>query len=310
MGPSSTDFSIEKLAPGIHAAIARSGGYALSNSTIVDLGEATVVFDSMLTPRAGAALARTARRLTGRAPDFVVNSHYHHDHVWGNGAVHPGHVIATPRTRELLARKGRQQFLSIRTEAAQELRILDAPKSPIPLKERPFFRGWFEGVAAMPPSFSVRIPDLTVRSEMTLHGSWHTLRLITNGGGHSPSDLYGFVEDERIALLGDLVVTKMHPSVGDGYPRAWDRILGEVRRLNPKRVVPGHGAVGGVRAVTAIQLYLRDLQRLVRRARTHRERLHAISVPERYRAWQGTPFFESNLARVRQEQLGRLRPPS
>ncbi len=302
MAPASApDFTIEKLAPGVHAAIARPGGYALSNSTIVDLGEATVVFDSMLTPRAGGALARVARKLTGRGPDFVVDSHYHHDHVWGNGAVDPVHVIATRRTRELLARRGRQQFTSIRREVRRELADLDAPRSTIPEAERPFFRGWFQGILAMPRSFSVRVPDLTVESEMTLHGSRRTLRLITRGGGHSPSDLYAHLEEERITMLGDLVVTKMHPSVGDGFPRAWVRILEDVRRLRSETVVPGHGPVGSARDVTRIQDYLRDLSRLVRTAESTHAPLRSIPVPERYRSWSGSPFFPSNLARVRRE---------
>lgn len=307
MGPSGMpptalpDFTLEPLAPGVHAAIARPGGYALSNSTIVDLGDATVVFDSMLTPRAGEALARAARRVTGRSPDFVVDSHCHHDHVWGNGAVNPVHVIATRRTRELLARRGRQQFHSIRREVSRELRDLLAPGSTVPQRDRPFMEGWFRGILAMPRSFSVRVPDMAIDSELTLHGSRRTLRLLCRGGGHSPSDLFAHLEDERISLLGDLVVTGMHPSLGDGYPREWIRILDHVSRLGGRTVVPGHGAVGDAHAVRRVQEYLRDLTRLVRKAEAEREPLASIEVPERYRRWSGLPFFPANLARIRRE---------
>jgi cyclase len=128
--------------------------------------------------------------------------------------------------------------------------------------------------------------------------------LITRGGGHSPSDLYGYLEDERITMLGDLVVTQMHPSVGDGFPRAWIRILDDVRRLRPETVVPGHGPVGKARAVTRIQEYLRDLSRLVRTAESAHEPLGSIRVPERYRSWLGSPFFPENLARVRKDLRG------
>lgn len=263
----------------------------------------------MLTPRAASALARAARRLTGRAPDFVVNSHYHHDHIWGNAAVNPLHVIATRRTRELLSRGGRERFLSIRRELRGELAKLDAPDSPMPERERPFFRGWFQGVLDMPISFRERAPDLTLDTEMTLHGTRRTLRLLTRGGGHSPSDLFGFLEDERITMLGDLVFTGMHPSVGDGYPREWIRILSAVRRLHPDRIVPGHGPVGTVRDVVRIQDYLRDLRRAVRHAEAVREPLGSIPVPERYRSWTGRYFFPSNLARVRREIRAERRTP-
>lgn len=297
----SGDFTIEKIAPGVFAAIARAGGAALSNSTIVDLGDSTVVFDAMLTPRAGATLATAARRLTGRRPDFVVESHYHFDHVWGAGAANPLHVVASRRTRELLERKGREPFLTCRREFSRELARLDTPKSPIPAVERPFHRGMFEGVLAMPRSFRVRLPDLTVASEMELHGSRRTLRLITWGGGHSPSDLFGYLEDERIAMVGDLVVTRMHPSLGDGFPAEWTRILRGIRRLRPAVVVPGHGPVGGHRDVTRIEQYIDDLTRLVRRAGLARVPLDSIRVPERYQSWSGSFSFGANVARVDQQ---------
>lgn len=295
------DFTVERLAPGVHAVIARYGGEALSNSTIVDLGDTTVVFDSMLTPRAGAALAKTTRRLTGRRADFVVDSHYHHDHVWGNGAVDPVHVIATRRTRDLLARRGRDQFVSIRREFRRDVDGLDAPDSSIPERDRPFYRGWMRGVLSMPASFAVRVPEVTLDSEMTLHGARRTLRLITHGGGHSPSDLYAYLEDEQVVMMGDLVTKGMHPSVGDGYPRAWVRILDGVRRLHPDIVIPGHGPVGTVRDVVRVQEYLRDLIRLVRTAEAEGRSLASISIPDRYRRWVASSFFGSNLARVRRE---------
>jgi len=306
--PSTTadGFVIEKLAPGVHAAVARAGGDALSNSTIIDLGDATVVYDAMLTPHAGAALGRAARKLTGRPPDFVVDSHYHHDHVWGNGAIAPVHVIATRRTRDLLARRGRDQFLEIRREVAHELPEIDAPNSTIPARDRPFMRGWYRGILAMPLSFRVRLPDVTVDTELTLHGSRRTLRLISRGGGHSPSDLFAWLEDERIAMLGDLVVKRMHPSVGDGFPREWIRILSEVRGLRPGTVVPGHGPVGDARDIDRVDRYLRDLIRLVSKAVEDGTPIGSLSIPERYRSWSGAPFFPSNLARVRKD-LGAAR---
>ena len=40
------DFRIEKLADGVYAAIAKNGGHAICNAGIIDLGDATLIFDS------------------------------------------------------------------------------------------------------------------------------------------------------------------------------------------------------------------------------------------------------------------------
>src|SRR5271170_3826456 len=103
-------FRVERLASGVYAAIASTGGFALCNAGIVDLGDRTVVFDSMLTPMAGSALRRAAKRCTGRDPDWVVNSHWHGDHIWGNSAFVESHIVSSRRVRELILRKSRGQW--------------------------------------------------------------------------------------------------------------------------------------------------------------------------------------------------------
>lgn len=124
---------------------------------------------------------------------------------------------------------------------------------------------------------------------------------MTYGGGHSPSDVFGYLPDEKIALLGDLVSVGYHPGVTDGYPGEWLRILGSIRELNPERVVPGHGSLGGDRDIDAIQDYLRELIRLSREARrvgTSREELRATRVPAKFSDWCFKAFFPDNLLRA------------
>lgn len=53
-----TPFDLLLVADGVHAAIAVSGAGAQGNAAIVDLGDRTLVFDTLLTPEAGKALSR------------------------------------------------------------------------------------------------------------------------------------------------------------------------------------------------------------------------------------------------------------
>ena len=152
MGPraASPHFRIERLGPGVYAAIASPTGSGLCNAGIVDLGGRTAVFDSMLTPAAGADLAKVAERLTGRRPDWVVNSHWHGDHIWGNSAFLESHVVSSRKVRNLILRKSRRQFEDCRREFSRQLPDLDAPGSPIAPTDRPRVRGWFQGVLDAP----------------------------------------------------------------------------------------------------------------------------------------------------------------
>ena len=80
----SEHFQIEQLTAGVYAVIARSGGAAHSNAGIVDLGDRTLVFDTLGTPTAAVALRAAAEGLTGRSPSYAINSHIDHDHWLGN----------------------------------------------------------------------------------------------------------------------------------------------------------------------------------------------------------------------------------
>lgn len=84
--PESSHYDWQPLQDGILAAVMKPDGdsHAESNSGIVDLGDQTLVFDSSNTPRAARDLLAASLAFTGREPTFVINSHWHDDHVRGN----------------------------------------------------------------------------------------------------------------------------------------------------------------------------------------------------------------------------------
>lgn len=304
----SRHFRTERIAPGVHAALAAPDGFALCNSGIVDLGGATVVFDSMLTPMAGVDLLRTAERLTGRAPAFVVNSHYHGDHQWGNCAFEGAHIVSTHRTREVVLERSRDGFLEWRRELPRELAALGTPGSPYAAEDVRELRGWFRGVLATPRSLRIVPADVTFSDELVLRGSRRALHLISYGGGHSPSDVFGYLPDERILFAGDLALEGYHLSVGDGQPAAWGRMLDRMRTLRVDRVVPGHGRLGDAGTLVRSREYLGTLERIAARAHRDGTSLRALRrtpVPERYRALRFSFMFPESL--VRTYRLARAR---
>lgn len=299
MGVPDEHFQIEEIAPGVHAAIATARGYGLCNATIVDLGGSTLVFDAMLTPQAGTALGLAARRLTGRAVDFLVNSHYHGDHVRGNGAVGAQHIVSTHRVRELILERAERHLAEDRLEAKRELEELRAGRTPATPSERAVYEGWFEGILATPAGWTVVPPDLTITEELVIRGSRREARVLTYGGGHSPSDVLVHLPDDGIVLLGDLVSVGFHPSLSDGDPEALVGILGRVRVLRFERAVPGHGPMGGPADVRRMEEYVRMVLRLAAEspgAPPTPGGSGPAPPPPPFDTWKFRSFFASNLA--------------
>ncbi len=300
-GPTSPHFRIVPVADGVWGAVATDEGFGLCNSGIVDLGDVTVVFDSMLTPQAGADLRAAAERLTGHPVGYLVNSHWHGDHVRGNISFPSVRIVSTRTVRELIETRAVTALESERESVPSELAAIRAPGATLPTRDRTVFEGWFEGILATPKGTVIPAPDLLVEGELVLRGPRREVRVVTFGGGHSPSDVLAYVPDLRVGFLGDLLAIGFHPSVTDGIAAAWVRILDSVRGLPIERILPGHGPLGGLREVGEMQEYLRTLGRLAAAApRTPegRRALAATEVPERFGSWTFRPFFLENLLSV------------
>ena len=305
MGEPSAHFELEEIAPGVHAAIARRDGWGLCNATIVDLGGFTLVFDAMLTPQAGTALGRAAARLTGRPVDLLVNSHRHGDHVRGNSAVGAVRVASTQVVRELIAARASRDLADDRTEAPRELERVRAAGAAVGAADREVLIAWFEGILATPPDWPVRPPDLTFEREMTVHGSRRSARLLTFGGGHSASDVFVELPEERILLMGDLVSSGFHPSLWDGDPTEFRRILRAVGERPIDRVVPGHGPVSDRSAVPTMEEYLAAVERAAD-ARSEDgatpEAAAGTPAPAPFDRWVFAEFFGINVGFVQRHR--------
>src|SRR2546421_3699300 len=78
------DFQLIKVADGVYAAIAKSGGLASGNAGFVIGDDGVLVFDTFFTPAAIEELITEIQTLTKLPIKFAVNSHYHLDHTGGN----------------------------------------------------------------------------------------------------------------------------------------------------------------------------------------------------------------------------------
>ena len=312
MVASSRHFRLEPLAPGVCAAIAEPDGHALCNAGIVDLGGSSLVFDAMLTPEAGAALGRAAEELTGGRVGLLVNSHYHGDHVRGNAAVGAVHVVSTRRTRDLLLERGRPQFESDRREVVAELAQLRRGELGRDDEDRRVLAGWFEGIAATPENFELRPPDLTFEEELVVHGPRRSARILTFGGGHSPSDTLVYLPEDRIVFLGDLLSVGFHPSLSDGEPEAFVRILDRVRALGAEQALPGHGPVGGDREIGEMRRYITSMLDLAGAAKGGEGDAAApgpARLPAPFDRWLLSTIYEENVRFVLGRAAARRPPP-
>lgn len=194
-------------------------------------------------------------REIGAAPvRWVVDTHAHYDHTFGNA------VFAAPDVGARLYGHVRLPAHLDAYERGMLARWLDEGRGPV--------EDWRE-VVITPPHVLV---DDGVR--LDLGDREVVLRHL--GRGHTDNDLVVHVPDVATWLVGDVLEESGPPMYGSGsYPLDWPgTVAALVAELEPDAVlVPGHGSAVDARFASAQGELLAEVARLVRE-------LHAAGVPE------------------------------
>src|SRR5436189_964294 len=78
------DFQLVKVADGVYAAIAKSGGLASGNAGFVVGDGGVLMVDTFFTPTAVEELIGAIQSETKQPIKYALNTHYHLDHTGGN----------------------------------------------------------------------------------------------------------------------------------------------------------------------------------------------------------------------------------
>ncbi|GER90204.1 hypothetical protein KDW_43660 [Dictyobacter vulcani] len=263
----------------------------------MDLGEQTLIFDTFNTPQAALSLRSAAEQLTGRKVTYVINSHHHSDHIWGNQVFEDATIFATDSTFDLMRTKGVARLERMRSQPMPLEKLeeaLEQEQDPVQRKDLELYVDEMRQVNMALPNLTLRLPDVTFERRLAFAGSKRTAVLLTFGGAHSPSDAFLYFPEEALAFMSDIVQIGFHPSMGDGNPDEWLRILAKVEALQLSTIVPGHGVIGTGEAVGIMGQYIQLLQQMAYAAPSLDELL-AIDAPAFCASWQASPVFKENL---------------
>jgi cyclase len=229
---------IVEIKPGIFGCLMDN---ETANAGFVVAEQGVVVVDTLDTPARGRALAAAIAQRAAQPVLFVINTHHHSDHVFGNQAFDApliAHYSLADELAETLARD-----LSPLAIAAW---ISQHPEDV-----------W------LAEELEVRYPNLLFDGRLVLDLPPHKL-VLQHLDGHTPDSTIVDLPEEGVLYAGDLVFEGRVPYLRQANIEGTVRALSHLERLGPRRVVPGHGAVCDMAYVTRLREYLEALIETVR----------------------------------------------
>jgi quinoprotein relay system zinc metallohydrolase 2 len=218
---------VREIAQGVYAF---EGAIALMDHTnegaIANIGfivgdDAVAVIDTGGSVVEGQKLRAAIVKITGKPIRFVINTHEHPDHVFGNAAFEsPDTTFVGHKNlpRALLQRKD-FYLQAFKPMIGEDL-----------IKE----------VKIIPPALLV---DIGKDKEMRLDLGHRTLVLRAWPVMHTDCDLTVFDENTATLFTGDLVFFQ-HVPVIDGSLKGWLSSMDDLAAIPAKRAIPGHGEIG------------------------------------------------------------------
>lgn len=229
--------------------------YAQVTAGVIAGPQWAVVIDTLALPEETLGIREFVEHELGVPVRYVINTHHHADHAWGNCFFLGATVIAHERCRELLSKRGMPSLEAARTQNAALRQV------------------------------KIVLPQITFeQGEMTLRVGKKNIILMPTLG-HSSDGISVLVEEDRILFAGDAFMPL--PYIVDGNV---DEIAASIRkmgRMGLENIVQGHGDIilrGEIDAAVKENLnYLNNIKKVVRTAARRKaplEYLENIGIEE------------------------------
>jgi quinoprotein relay system zinc metallohydrolase 2 len=264
------DAEVSEIAPGVFV---HQGRYEIqspgnlgdmANASFIVGSDGVAVIDTLGSAVAGRELRTAIRAVTNKPIRYVINTHMHPDHVFGNAAFkedNPVYVGHHKLARGLASRA--ERYLAINQQMLGD----EA----------------FQGI-------EIILPTLAVDGSQTLDLGDRSLVLETQRTAHTDNDMTITDSATDTLFLGDLLFSVHVPTL-DGSIKGWLALLDELSRKRAARVVPGHGprSMELPGALEPEQRYLaaiaNDVRRLIKEGKTLEDATKVAGFSERD-AWK------------------------
>lgn len=187
-----------------------------ANAGIAIGKDAILVVDTLVSAKEGKRLLRDIRAISDKPIKYIVNTHYHLDHTFGNAV-----------------------FADLKADIISHVNCANAmKKSAVDILANANAYGLTpEDMDGTEPAY----PNLTFTDRMRLDLGGLEVELIYIAPSHTKGSIMVHIPTEGVMFTGDILFTDFHPYMADGDIAGWQETLDFIMALNADKIIPGHG---------------------------------------------------------------------
>lgn len=189
-----------------------------ANAGIIIGDNGILVVDTLISAKEGKRFIKDIQAISNKPIKYVVNTHYHLDHVFGNSEFEKLGAI-------IIAHENDKK--SMENSAADTLKNIEGYGLT---KED------MDGTV-------VSYPIVTFSERMTIDIGGQNVELIHAQKSHTDGDIIVYLADKKILFSGDILFTNYHPFIGEGNILDWTKKLDDIKLMDVETIIPGHGPI-------------------------------------------------------------------
>jgi cyclase len=246
------------------------------NSVLIEMKDYLVVVDANF-PSCARDLIVQAKAVSSKPIRFVIDTHHHRDHAYGN-------AVFTRMGATTMAHTG----------VAEEMNRYEPARWQHEAKVR-------KDVAGLQLETPERPRQTYTKSPYVLTDGTRRIELHHFGWGHTRGDTFVYLPNEKILCTGDVVLNGPFITTTDANIANWPNVISNAQLLDIKYVLPGHGPAGGKEILEGQKQFLLELHKAVAAAIRDGEKLDqlvtmkdgrpattSLQLPETVQYWVST----------------------
>ncbi len=202
-----------------------------ANAGIVIGRDGVLVVDTLISAKEGERFLADIRKVTDKPIQYVVNTHTHLDHAFGNcvfekqGAT----IISHEADRRSLEKNGAATLKNA---------------------------GNFGLTPEQMAGTEIVYPTVTFDGRLTIDLGGETVELIHFAPSHTEGSVVVYLPAKKLLFAGDILFTDFHPYLADGDIPGWTKTLDDLLAMDLERIVPGHGPLSTKKDLREMKEYL------------------------------------------------------